>query len=58
MAAYTAEAAPMKCRFGLTPCKDGSDCILYSHVCDGEIDCKDGSDEKGCDVNCKAGKKT
>ncbi|XP_034168449.2 low-density lipoprotein receptor-related protein 2 isoform X2 [Pangasianodon hypophthalmus] len=55
VAAYTSEAAPVKCRLGLKPCKDGSDCILYSHVCDGEVDCKDGSDEKGCDINCKAG---
>ncbi|XP_066507849.1 prolow-density lipoprotein receptor-related protein 1 [Hoplias malabaricus] len=48
-------AAPLKCRLGLKPCKDGSDCVLYSHVCDGEIDCKDGSDEEGCDDICRAG---
>lgn len=28
---------------------------MYSHVCDGERDCQDGSDEEGCDAKCKAG---
>uniref|UniRef100_A0A4W4GM80 EGF-like domain-containing protein n=1 Tax=Electrophorus electricus TaxID=8005 RepID=A0A4W4GM80_ELEEL len=51
----TRNAGPLKCRLGSRACKDGSDCVLYSHVCDGEVDCKDASDEEGCDRSCKAG---
>lgn len=28
---------------------------MYTHVCDGEEDCRDGSDEKGCASHCSAG---
>uniref|UniRef100_A0A3B4VCW2 Si:dkey-88l16.3 n=1 Tax=Seriola dumerili TaxID=41447 RepID=A0A3B4VCW2_SERDU len=41
--------------FSSSPCKDGLHCVMYSHVCDGEKDCQDGSDEEGCAVKCKAG---
>uniref|UniRef100_A0A3B5L3G4 Uncharacterized protein n=1 Tax=Xiphophorus couchianus TaxID=32473 RepID=A0A3B5L3G4_9TELE len=30
-------------------------CVLFSHVCDGEIDCMDGSDEEGCQETCDEG---
>ncbi|MCJ8742663.1 hypothetical protein PDJAM_G00084880 [Pangasius djambal] len=49
-----AEASSLKCPLGFKPCKDGSECVLYSHMCDGEKDCKDGSDED-CERQCKKG---
>lgn len=48
-------STPVECRIGSKPCKDGLECVMYSHVCDGEVDCQDGSDEEGCAVDCKAG---
>ena len=48
--------APIKCLLGAKPCRDGTDCVLYSHICDGERDCKDGSDEDECSTTCQTSK--
>ncbi|PRD30571.1 UNVERIFIED_CONTAM: Lrp2 [Trichonephila clavipes] len=36
------------CRTGLLSCTDKSECIYPNYVCDGDKDCRDGSDEIGC----------
>ncbi|XP_033978973.1 low-density lipoprotein receptor-related protein 1B-like [Trematomus bernacchii] len=51
--ALGAKSAPLKCRTGFKLCKDGLDCVMFSHLCDGERDCNDGSDEVGCAAKCK-----
>ncbi|KAF3850624.1 hypothetical protein F7725_012396 [Dissostichus mawsoni] len=47
-------STPIKCALGFRPCRDLKECVLYKHVCDGEADCSDGSDEEECSSACEA----
>ena len=38
-------AQPVHCREYAKLCQDGTECVLLIHVCDGEEECMDGSDD-------------
>lgn len=46
---------PIKCSHGFTLCSDNSECIRNNYFCDGETDCRDGSDEARCSSSCERG---
>ena len=49
-------SASIKCKLGTIPCNDLTECVHYVHLCDGDADCKDGSDEEECSTSCVPGK--
>lgn len=48
---YPQEGKNLDCPTDHMSCFDGSKCIKHKHLCDGEADCSDGSDEAKC--SCK-----
>lgn len=53
--APAASMAPIRCPLGSIQCRNGDECILHDHMCDGEPDCRDGSDEDQCSLACDTG---
>ncbi|XP_039769300.1 low-density lipoprotein receptor-related protein 2-like isoform X2 [Ornithorhynchus anatinus] len=43
---------PLFCRRSFFLCHDGNECVSHEFLCDGEWDCRDGSDEENCSELC------
>lgn len=52
---FTGGGSPLKCKLGSHLCSDGLECVRTQDLCDGESDCRDGSDEKNCQTTCNKG---
>ncbi|XP_023375763.1 low-density lipoprotein receptor-like [Pteropus vampyrus] len=41
---------PLRCPSGQVKCPQSGECVLAEWICDHDLDCRDGSDEKDCDL--------
>jgi len=44
----TTSRPPFTCPSGQSPCRTAGQCVPWSAICDGRVDCQDFSDESDC----------